>query len=164
MPSSSSRFAVAVHVLALLAGAGDEPVKSGSVAASVNTNPVVIRRILCALGRARLVKSQPGAAGGSRLARRPDRITLRDIYRAVEGGGIFLLHRRRPSRRCVVGANIEEVLGGVLRETNAAVESALARTTLADIGARIQPCANGAAERRRARTARAATKRTGAKN
>ncbi len=140
MPSSSSRFAVAVHVLTLLAGAGDEPVKSDSVAASVNTNPVVIRRILCALGRAALVTSQSGAAGGSRLALRPDLITLCDIYRAVEGGDSFTLHRRRPSRRCVVGANIEEVLGGVLRETNAAVEAALARTTLADIVARVRPC------------------------
>ncbi|HEX8180839.1 MAG TPA: Rrf2 family transcriptional regulator [Pyrinomonadaceae bacterium] len=140
MASSSSRFAVAVHVLSLLAWAGDEPVKSSSVAASVNTNPVVIRRILCALARARLVTSQSGAAGGSRLARRPARITLGDIYRAVEGGDIFMLHRRRPSQRCVVGANIEEVLGGVLRETNEAVEQALARTTLADIVARIQPC------------------------
>ena len=141
MPSSSSRFAVAVHVLALLARAGDAPVKSGSVAVSVNTNPVVIRRILCALGRARLVTSQPGAAGGSRLARPAERITLGDIYRAVEGGDTFLLPRRRPDRRCVVGANIEEVLGGVLRETNAAVERALARTTLADIVGRIRPCA-----------------------
>src|SRR5919199_2079556 len=140
MPSGSSRFAVAVHVLALLAGAGEEPVKSDHVAASVNTNPVVIRRILCALAAAQLVTSQPGAQGGSRLARRPARITLGDIYRAVEGGDLFRLHRRKPSRRCMVGANIEEVMGGVLRETNAAIEQALARTTLADIVARIQPC------------------------
>ena len=145
MPSGSSRFAVAVHVLALLAGAGDEAVKSDSVAASVNTNPVVIRRILCALRRAGVVTSQPGAAGGSRLARPANRITLCDIYRAVEGGEVFLLHRRRPSRRCVVGANIEEVLGGVLRETSAAVERALAQTTLADIVARIRPCGDDAA-------------------
>ena len=138
--ASSSRFAVAVHVLALLARAGDEPVKSDSVAASVNTNPVVIRRILCALGRARLIASQTGAAGGSRLARAAERITLRDVYRAVEGGDTFLLHRQPPSRRCVVGANIGAVLGGVLRETNAAVEQALARTTIADIVARIRPC------------------------
>src|SRR5205085_2087655 len=138
--SSSSRFAVAVHVLALLARAGDEPVKSDSVAASVNTNPVVIRRILCALGRARLIASQTGAAGGSRLARAAERITLRDVYRAVEGGDTFLLHLQPPSRRCIVGANIGAVLGGVLRETNAAVEQALAGTTMADIVARIRPC------------------------
>ncbi len=142
MPTSS-RFAVAVHVLTLLAWAGDKPVNSATVAASVNTNAVVIRRILCALGRARLVTSQTGAAGGSRLARRPERITLRDIYRAVEGGDSFLMHRQRPSRRCPVGVNIEDVLGGVLRTTNAAVEQTLARTTVADIVAQIRPCIPG---------------------
>ena len=140
MPGSS-RFAVAVHVLALLARAGDAPVRSDDVAASVNTNPVVIRRILCALGRARLIKSQSGAAGGSRLARPAERITLCDVYRAVEGGDTFLMHRQQPSRRCVVGANIGTVLGGVLRETNAALERALEQTTLADIVSRLRPCA-----------------------
>ena len=160
MPSGSSRFAVAVHVLALLAGAGDEPLQSDRVAASVNTNPVVIRRILCALRAARLVTSQSGAQGGSRLARTPARITLGDIYRAVEGGDLFRLHRRKPSRRCMVGANIEEVMGGVLRETNAAIERALSRTTLADILARIQPCppAPRGSSRKRAATV---TNRTG---
>jgi Rrf2 family protein len=156
MPGGSSRFAVAIHVLTLLARSGDEPVKSDSVAASVNTNPVVIRRILCALAAAELVTSQSGAAGGSRLARRPEQITLCDIYRAVAGGDAFLLHRRRPDRRCIVGANIEEVLGGVLRETNAAVERALARTTIADIVARLQPCAPSTPRRPRT-AARAAS-------
>ncbi|HEX8072790.1 MAG TPA: Rrf2 family transcriptional regulator [Pyrinomonadaceae bacterium] len=153
MPGGSSRFAVAIHVLTLLARAGgDAPVKSDRVAASVNTNPVVIRRILCALAAAELVTSQSGAAGGSRLARRPERITLRDVYRAIEGGDAFRLHRRRPDRRCVVGANIEGVLGGVLDETNAAVERALARTTIADIVTRLQPCAPPARASARAAT------------
>ena len=48
--------------------------------------------------------------------------------------------RTDDGRRCIVGANIGAVLGGVLRETNAAVEQALAGTTMADIVARIRPC------------------------
>jgi DNA-binding IscR family transcriptional regulator len=44
--STSSRFAVAVHVLTLMAWADEEPLKSEQVAESVNTNPVVIRRML----------------------------------------------------------------------------------------------------------------------
>ena len=93
MPTSS-RFAVAVHVLTLLAWAGDEPLKSDYIAGSVNTNPVVIRRILCALAHAGLVTSQTGAAGGTRLARKAAEITLTEVYRAVEPRAIFALHRR----------------------------------------------------------------------
>ncbi|MGH9840693.1 MAG: Rrf2 family transcriptional regulator [Blastocatellia bacterium] len=128
--STSSRFAVAVHILALMARSGDEPVKSEQMAGSVNTNPVVIRRILCVLARAELIKSQTGAAGGSKLAREPNQITLLDVYRAVEEGSVFALHRHSPNRRCLVGGNIGTVLRGVLDEVNLAVEQALATTTI----------------------------------
>ncbi|MCM3870447.1 MAG: Rrf2 family transcriptional regulator, partial [Pyrinomonadaceae bacterium] len=90
-----------------MAWSEDEPVKSEHVAKSVNTNPVVIRRLLCELAHASLVVSQTGSAGGSKLARKPDQITLRDIYEAVECQGVFSLHRQPPSRRCPVGVNIE---------------------------------------------------------
>ncbi|MGB9182132.1 MAG: Rrf2 family transcriptional regulator [Pyrinomonadaceae bacterium] len=147
MPTSS-RFAVAVHVLTLMAWAGDEPLKSEYVAESVNTNPVVIRRILCALARARLVASQTGAAGGSRLARSPARITLLDIYRAVEGGDVFSLHRQPPSRDCAVGMNIEAVLEDVLEEVTVAVDGVLANITVENIVQRLKPCSPGGRKRR----------------
>ena len=113
MPSNS-RFAIAVHILTMMAWAGDEPLKSEYVACSVNTNPVVIRRILCALAKAGLVVSQTGAAGGTRLMRKPGQITLLDIYRAVDAGASFSLHCQPPNDECPVGMNIENVLGDVL--------------------------------------------------
>ena len=101
---------MAVHVLTLMAWADEESLKSEQVAESVNTNPVVIRRMLCELAESKLVVSQTGAIGGSRLAREPEKITLLDIYRAVESPGVFSLHRHPPSRRCPVGVNIGTVL------------------------------------------------------
>lgn len=147
MPTSS-RFAVAVHVLTLMAWAGDEPLKSEYVAESVNTNPVVIRRILCALARARLVTSQTGSAGGSRLALAPAKITLLDIYRAVEGGDVFSLHRQPPSRDCAVGMNIEAVLEDVLEEVTEAVDGVLATISVEQIVQRLRPCTPAARKRR----------------
>jgi Rrf2 family protein len=138
--TGSSRFAVAVHILTLMAWAEDGPVKSEIVAGSVNTNPVVIRRILCSLARARLVTSQTGAAGGSRLARKPSLISLLDVYRAVEPGQTFLLHRRRPGRHCPVGTGIQTVLESILQDVNSAVEEVLSNMTVADVLARIESC------------------------
>lgn len=131
---------MAIHVLTLMARAGDEPLKSEQVASSVNTNPVVIRRLLCALARAELVTSQTGAAGGSKLARRPERITLLEVYRAIDAGDTFALHRQPPSRECFVGMNIEAVLAGVLDEVNTAVERALSKITIENVLERLQPC------------------------
>jgi Rrf2 family protein len=142
--STSSRFAVAVHVLTLMAWFDDEPLKSEDVAGSVNTNPVVIRRILCELAQANLVVSQTGSMGGSRLARKPDEILLRDVYRAVERCGVFSLHRQRPSRRCPVGVHIQAVLGEVLEEVDSAVADALSKVTIGDVVLRLKPSASGA--------------------
>ena len=137
--STSSRFAVAVHILTLMAWSEDEPLKSEQVAESVNTNPVVIRRMLCELSEANLVVSQPGSMGGSRLSREPGEITLRDVYHAVECPGVFSLHRQPASRQCPVGMKIESVLGSVFAETNSAVEHVLAGITIKDVMLRLKP-------------------------
>jgi Rrf2 family protein len=137
--STSSRFAVAVHVLTLMAWSDDEPLKSEQMAVSVNTNAVVIRRMLCELAEDKLVVSQTGSTGGSRLARDPEHITLLDVYRAVECTGVFCLHRQPPSHHCPVGAGIETVLEEVKGEINSAIEQVLDGITIKDVVLRLNP-------------------------
>ena len=149
--ATSSRFSVAVHVLTLLAWAGDESLKSEQIACSVNTNAVVIRRILCQLAKAGLVASQTGAAGGSRLARPAAEITLREVYRAVEGRDIFALHRQPPNKRCRVGAEIGGVLECVQVAVDEAVNQALGRITLEEVLRSVRACTNGGKARLRTR-------------
>lgn len=146
---NNSRFAVAVHVLTLMAWSKDEPLKSEQVAESVNTNPVVIRRMICELAQANLVVSQTGALGGSRLAQAADEITLLDVYRAVECRGVFSLHKQPPSRRCPVGVNIETVLGEVLDEVDSAVERVLKSITIEDVVLRLKPCSSASGNKSR---------------
>jgi Rrf2 family protein len=138
MPANS-RFAIAVHILTLMARAGQEPLKSDEVAASVNTNPVVIRRILCALSKAGLVVSQTGASGGSRLALKPKEITLLEVYRAVDGGDVFALHRQPPNAKCPVGMNIEGALDRILHEVEQGVERVLEKITIEKVLRSIEP-------------------------
>jgi len=138
--STNSRFAVAVHVMTLMAWSGEESLKSDQVADSVNTNPVVIRRMLCELAEAGLVVSQTGSLGGSRLAGDPSKTTLLDIYQALDNRGVFSLHRQPPSQDCPVGVNIETVLGEVLSEVDSAVEAVLAKITISDVVQRLKPC------------------------
>lgn len=137
--AANSRFAIAVHVLTLMAWADDEPLKSELVACSVNTNPVVIRRILCALAKAGLVVSQTGAAGGSRLLRKPSQITLLDIYRAVDAGNVFSLHRQPPNEECPVGVNIEAVLENILAEVDQSMERVLSKITIEKVLQAVEP-------------------------
>lgn len=126
--------------MSLMAWSAEEPLKSEQVAESVNTNPVVIRRMLLDLAQAGLVVSQTGSMGGSRLATDPAKTTLLDIYQALECGGVFSLHRQPPSRDCPVGVNIETVLGEVLQEVDSAVEQVLKNITIDDVVQRLKPC------------------------
>lgn len=143
---------MAVHVLTLMAWAEDEPLKSEQVADSVNTHAVVIRRMLCELAESKLVVSQSGSMGGSKLARLPEKITLLDIYQAVERRGVFSLHRHPPNRDCPVGVNIGTVLNEVLDEVDTAVERVLANITIKDVVSRLQPCVSTSAPRAVARS------------
>jgi len=130
---TSCRFAVAVHVLAVLAYKDGEPATSRLLAASVNTNPVVIRRLLLALQEAGFIETRKGAGLGSRLSRTADRISLAEVYRAVETDEPFALHSKRPNQACPVGHCIQAALERVFASAEAALERELAKTNLADI-------------------------------
>lgn len=138
---SNSRFAVASHILTLLAQNPVEPVTSDYIAASVNTNPVVIRRVLGMLRSARLVTSQGGNGGGWRLVSAPAAITLRDVYRAVEDEPLFPLHHNKPNQNCPVGRHIQDALTGAFAAATQALEQELARTTVADLLRQVQALA-----------------------
>jgi len=146
----SSRVAVAVHVLAYMAWKRSEAVTSERIAASVNTNPVVVRRIVGALRNAGMVTVQPGVGGGATLAREPEEISLLDVYRAVEDGEeLFSLHPSEPSRSCNIGGNIRDVLRPIFCSAHRAMESVLAGVTVAEVGrqvmerARAEGCCGG---------------------
>lgn len=127
------RFTVAIHVLCLLAAQHPKPLTSEFIAGSVNTNPVVIRRLLALLRRAGLVKSQPGVSGGWELVAKPEKITLGGLYQIVRPGSVFALHRRQPNVLCPVGRNIQRGLVLHYQKAQAAMEAELDRTTLADV-------------------------------
>lgn len=131
----NSRFTVAIHILTLLANeAGKDPVTSEFIAASVNTNPVVIRRLLALLRVAKLVRSQGGPGGGWQLTVPPRSITLRDVFRAVQRDDtLFPLHASPPNPRCPVGRNIQAALEERYDEARVALERQLERSTVADL-------------------------------
>jgi len=135
----NSRFALAVHVLALLAiEKKDEPTTSDYLARSARTNPVVIRRILGTLRRAGLVTAQPGVGGGTSLACRPEDITLLEVYHAVGERELFSLGSREPNPYCICGRNLQPILLDVFCEAEKAVEGTLAGITVAQIAGEVE--------------------------
>ena len=130
----TSRFTVAVHMLlAIHTFEGSDKTTSEFLAASVNVNPVVIRRILQSLKAAGMVEVRAGS-GGAHIAKPLEDITLYDVYRAVDcvEGELFHFHEH-PNPDCPVGRNVHALLDGRLAAAQTAMENELRRTTLKDL-------------------------------
>ncbi|MDR1046122.1 MAG: Rrf2 family transcriptional regulator [Candidatus Adiutrix sp.] len=137
--NNDTRLAVAAHILALLSLAGEGYIKSELLARSVNTNAVVIRRLMSRLKKAGLVEVRSGV-GGTTLLVPPGKITLLTVYQAVvpkPSACPFYLHQN-PNSKCFVGRNIHGALEMPFAKVNQAMRDSLASTTIADIAAFIQ--------------------------
>lgn len=134
----ATRFAVALHILLLLATEAGGQATSGRIAASVGTNPVVIRRLAGQLARAGLLRIRRGP-GGAELARPPEEITLAQVWAAMRRPGLPLLPAHPGPQRGgdALGRAMPALLRGVLDEAEQAMERELARTTLKELQARL---------------------------
>ena len=80
----STRLSDAVHILAFIALYPDCDLTSNKLAESIQTNPAYVRQLMSALRKGGLLVSVKGHPRPA-LAREPEKITLLDAYRAVEG-------------------------------------------------------------------------------
>lgn len=130
----SSRFTMAIHMFACIDTFSDQKMTSDFMAASIGTNPVIIRKLLQQLKAAGLIEVSRGT-GGVTITRPLDKITFLDIYKAVECAPdeqLFHFHEN-PNPQCPVGRNIHHVLDGRLNQVQKAMEDKLSEMTLADV-------------------------------
>ena len=137
--AQNCRFAFAVHVLSSLALSPEGALNSEQLAQTVNTNPVVIRRLLLDLREAGLVETQRGPGGGARLSRIAKEISLAQIFGAVSGEfQLFGEHPNVPAQSCCVGRGIKEVLEGVAARAAKCVEEQYAAISLEEVVRQLQ--------------------------
>jgi Rrf2 family protein len=129
---TNTQFAVAVHLLTLLADDPEHVLDSAALAISPATNPVRVRQILGHLRQHGLVHSQTGAHGGWSLARPPGQIDLAQVWTAVNGEDPVLgVHLPDPD--CPVGRRVQRNLEAVDRRALEAILGELRGTSVADV-------------------------------
>ena len=102
----STKLSDTIHLLVFLYLAEGDRITSAKIAESVKTNPAYIRQLMSALKKGGLITSDRGQANAA-LTRTVDRITMLDIYRAVEGEKPLLHLDIHTNPECGVGVNIQ---------------------------------------------------------
>ena len=134
--AANSRFTIAIHALCwleLAARRGYPSLTSERVAASLASNPALVRKALGPLRDAGLVTVGRGPGAGWSLARSARRIRLDEVYDALGEEQSFALHPHEPNQDCPVGFGIRPVLGEVYADAATAVRRSLRRRTVADV-------------------------------
>jgi DNA-binding IscR family transcriptional regulator len=137
--SANANFTTAIHILTFLASQ-NEPVSSAFLAASLNTNPVTVRRMISHLHDAGLVETVAGSQGGAILGRSADRISLADVYAIVKEELPFGLHPKPPAEMCPIGRNIQDVLKPLFYDIDGLIATALSKLTIQDIWGQVKVC------------------------
>lgn len=137
--ASNSRLAIAIHSMGMIAAMGEcSNVKSESIAESVGTNPVVVRRIIGSLVKHGLIEVQMGTGGGSRITRAPNEITLAEIYLALEEGPLFQVPILEETHGCKMGIIVRPVISEILLDAENDLLKKLETVTLADLMGRVR--------------------------
>lgn len=137
--TANSKLAVATHILTILAltpetvDPKDRRVCSEVIAHSVNTNPVVVRRIVSELAKAGLVSTYLGKGGGLVLGRPPDTITLLDVHEAIGNDSLFAFKTHAPNPGCPTATRTVRALAPLFTSMEEGVRQQLATIHLDEL-------------------------------
>jgi len=126
---TSEAATLALHAAAIIAGRPGAPVPTRVMAARLNASEAHLAKVMQRLARAGLVKGTRGPSGGFTLTRPPERISLREVYEAIEGQ----LDVQRCMFRSPVCGKDECPLGNLFNRLSMDVMNTLAGKTLADM-------------------------------
>jgi DNA-binding IscR family transcriptional regulator len=129
-----SRLSGVLHVLLHMAEL-DAPATSEMLAKAMQTNPVVIRRIMAGLRERGYVRSEKGHGGGWTLACDLSKLTLRDIYEALGEPSLLAIGNRTESPGCLVEQAVNAALGHAFDEAEAVLLERFGAVTLAQLSA-----------------------------
>jgi len=125
----SDAAALALHATAMLATQPDRSMTAEAIAGGLAVSRNHLAKVLQRLGKAGLVRSTRGPAGGFVLARDAEQVTLAEIYEAMEGplsAETCLLGKAV----CPAGRCLFHRLVGTVHDL---VQERLNKTTLADL-------------------------------
>ena len=132
-----NRLSGVLHVLLHMAQK-DGPVTSEVLAKAMDTNPVVIRRVMAGLRDQGYVQSAKGHGGGWTLACDLSKVTLRDIYTALGSPTLLAIGNRTETPGCLIEEAVNAALNQSFEDAEALLLSRLGEVTIAALNTDVQ--------------------------
>lgn len=124
-----SRLSRMLHVLIHM-NQLDGPATSETIAAMLNTNPVVVRRTMGCLREEGYVTSVKGHGGGWSLARPLTEITLLDIHNALGDSSVFTIGLTDEHTACPIEIAVNKAIQEAMNEAEAMLLARFKEVTL----------------------------------
>ena len=111
------------------------PCTSDVLARAMDTNPVVIRRLMSGLRDRGYVRSEKGHGGGWTIACDLSAVTLHDIYEALGRPELLAMGNRADTPGCLVEQAVNAALGETFDEAEKLLLSRFGQISLAALSA-----------------------------
>jgi DNA-binding IscR family transcriptional regulator len=128
-----SRLSAVLHVLLHMAELR-RPATSEKLALLMQTNPVVIRRIMAGLRDQGYLRSAKGHGGGWELACDLERVTLLEVFQALGSPSLLAIGNRSEAPACLVEQSVNAALGKAFHQAEALLLSRFGAITLGALG------------------------------
>jgi Rrf2 family protein len=129
----NEQFSSALYLLMTLAYHKERRMNSKEIALGLKTNPVVVRRLMTLLSDSGLIKSRKGRDGGVWLARDPAKVSLADVYRAVELPEMITEFDKPALKACAVSCAMKKIISQVSNSLETDIRKSLSKVRLSDL-------------------------------
>jgi DNA-binding IscR family transcriptional regulator len=129
-----SKLSGVLHVLLHMTEDGGA-VTSEALAKALDTNPVVIRRMMAGLRDRKYVRAEKGHGGGWTLSCDLSKVTLRDIYASLGSPALLAIGNRTDAPGCLVEQAVNAALSRSFQEAEVLLLSRFGEVTLAALRA-----------------------------
>jgi DNA-binding IscR family transcriptional regulator len=128
----SYKLSDAIHILTYLIIYKDGDLSSKMIAASIESNASTVRNLMSDLRSAGLITTRAGSATPA-LSIAPEKISILDVYKAINMDHDLLHIDPKTNPQCVVGGNIQAVLDDAYTEIQQSAFQKMDEITIADI-------------------------------
>jgi Rrf2 family protein len=131
-------FGLALQALVVLSQHPHDTYPSARLACYLQSEATLLRRVLSLLAKANILETREGRDGGYRLNKKPEQITLDEVYCVIQVGDPLCSGIKETTGNHAFGLEMNAVFQKLTQEMDDSLKGVLRRYTIADLANRAE--------------------------